>query len=111
MAQCEQCGTKGFDMRDMKVDQEKRTFVGPCCNKTPVVKEEIEYGIEFSSHMGLKAYATYGGLTLEFKRTREELKAWLESGKQEVTEESQEPEGPPDVVTSATPVNQKEMPN
>ncbi len=109
MAQCEQCGTKGFDMREMNVDQEKRTFVGPCCNKTPAVKEEIQYGIEFSSHMGLKAYATYGGLTLEFKRTREELKAWLESGKQEVSESP--PESPPDVVTSAKPVNQTEMPN
>src|SRR2546428_12663555 len=81
MAKCERCGTAGLDMRNMQVDAEKKQFVGPCCVKSNINKafsNDVEYGIEFSSHMGLRAYGSYGGLSVEFKKTSEELKQWME---------------------------------
>lgn len=104
MAQCEKCGSGGHDMRDMLTDREKKTFVGPCCVKADPTKlfeqAEFHYGLEVSSHMGVKAYASYGGLTVEFKKTKEEIQTWLDQAKQEQAEEI-----PPEEMVSANPVN------
>lgn len=92
-------------MRNMQVDPENKTFVGPCClTAQPTMGvPAVEYGVEFSSHMGLKAYVTYNGLTMEFKKTREELKAWTAPKKVTVQ--------PPPEIPMSEPANQKEMPN
>lgn len=82
MAMCEKCGKSGLDMRDMRVDQEKKSFVGPCCIKIDPMafdKNEVSYGVEFSSHMGVRAYASYGGLSIEFKKTKKEIQEWMEA--------------------------------
>lgn len=82
MAQCERCGTSGHDMRDMSTDQDKKMFIGPCCVKADPSKffdsSKINYGIEISSHMGVRAYATYGGFSVEFKKTAEEINKWIQ---------------------------------
>lgn len=117
MALCEKCGSSGHDMKNMKVDDDNKTFVGPCCVKIDPEKlfdqTEVQYGVEFSSHVGLKAYATYGGFTVEFKKTKEELNKWLgqkKSTPQEVTEEQAPQE--PEVTTSAIPMPPRtSMPN
>lgn len=93
MAKCERCGTGGFDMRVMHAD-EKKQFVGPCCVKVnadinAAFSNDLEYGLEFSSHMGLRAYASYGGLSIEFKKTQEELRKWTETSTQEQEAPSQ----------------------
>ena len=86
MAQCEKCGSTGHDMREMSADAEKKMFIGPCCVKAnPALfgSEELHYGVEVSSHMGVRAYATYGGLTLEFKKSKEEIQSWFKEQTQE----------------------------
>jgi len=88
MAQCENCGSKGHDMRDMASDAEKKMFIGPCCvsaNSAQMFeKSELHYGLEISSHMGVRAYATYNGLSVEFKKSKEEIQTWLQETKEEV---------------------------
>jgi hypothetical protein len=88
MAYCEKCGQKGFDPRQMRVDDVNRIFVGPCCLTVveiappgggiigEVKPAEWDYGIEVSKHMGVVAYAAYGGMKVEFKRTAQELQGW-----------------------------------
>jgi hypothetical protein len=85
MAYCEQCGRTGFDPRQMRVDEEKRTFLGPCCTKVVelappgvVPPADWDCGIEVSKNTGILAYASYGGMKLEFKRSPAELQAWWE---------------------------------
>lgn len=101
MAICEKCGTKGFDMREMSTNAEKTMFIGPCCVRAEPNKlfesNDVQYGLEISSHMGVKAYVTYGGLTLEFKKTREEISQWMDQNMEkkeippvEKTQEGQE---------------------
>lgn len=107
MAQCEKCGTGGHDMRDMQTDAEKKKFIGPCCVKADPTKlfenSEFHYGLEVSSHMGVKAYASYGGLTVEFKKTKEEIQRWMDQAKQEEVQEIHPEEMPS--VTVSTEVN------
>lgn len=88
MAYCESCNKKGFDPRVMRVDTERRIFVGPCCaqdsggNVVQLLRQEdaeVDYGLEVSKHLGVLAYAEYGGLRLEFRRTAEEVKKFWES--------------------------------
>lgn len=108
MAQCEKCGTVGHDMREMQVDSEKKTFVGPCCVKADPQKlfdkTEFHYGLEVSSHMGVKAYASYGGLTVEFKKSSEDIQRWFQENKQE-TEQTP----PAEEMTSSGPVTSQTM--
>lgn len=88
MAQCEKCGSTGHDMRDMMADAERKTFVGPCCVRADAAKmfekSEVQYGIEISSHMGVRAYASYNGLSVEFKKTKEEIASWVQETKKEM---------------------------
>ena len=82
MAYCEKCGQKGYEPQQMRVDEANRQFLGPCCAKVveiappigTVKTDEVDYGIELSKSMGLRAYVAYGGLSLQFKRTPVELK-------------------------------------
>ena len=111
MAMCEKCGSSGFDMREMRVGEDKKTFIGPCCLKADPSRatQDVEYGIELSSHLGLKAYVRYGGLSLEFKRTIEELKSWsspVTLPEPEIQQPPQPTDAPPPPTTPS-----KEMPN
>lgn len=98
MAQCEKCGTGGHDMREMGLgqdDQGRQIFVGPCCvkvDRSKMDQTEIHYGLEISSHMGIKAYVSYGGLTVEFKKTAEDIRQWLQESerKKERSDKEQE---------------------
>lgn len=98
MALCEKCGKSGHDMRDMVADKEKQMFIGPCCIKAqPAVlfqDTEIQFGVEVSSHMGIRAYASYGGLSVEFKKTKEEVQQWLEKTPEETMTPSETPAEP-----------------
>lgn len=82
MAYCENCGTKGHDPRTMAVAQNTTSqfiLIGPCCqvrHQTPP-QQELEYGLEFSSHYGLLAYMQYQGMKLEYRRTPEQMAAWF----------------------------------
>lgn len=110
MALCEKCGTGGHDMREMQVDREKKTFVGPCCVKADPEKlfdrTEFHYGLEMSSHMGIKAYASYGGLTVEFKKTTEDIQKWFQENSQAETNEMETPpETPMDSQTQTQVMN------
>ena len=82
MAMCEKCGKSGLDMRDMRSDPDKGVFVGPCCFKIDpmafVDPSPVSYGVEFSSHMGIRAYVSYSGLTVEFKKTKKEIDEWMQ---------------------------------
>lgn len=113
MAKCERCGTGGFDMREMSADMTTQQFIGPCCTQERPAqkKEEVQYGLELSSHMGLRAYISYGGLNLEFKKTNEELKQWMEKPREVQQVEQQEVPQPPLVEMSATNSEESQMKN
>lgn len=95
MAMCEQCGKNGYVPFQMFVQFDK--FVGPCCKEAgahsiqppsppasvhvlvPVkATDEVEYGLELSNKIGIRAYANYHGLQLSYERSPEQLKKWAE---------------------------------
>ena len=81
MAYCENCGTKGHDPRQMAVATREGQYIliGPCCSvpQQKPIQPELEYGFEFSSHYGLLAYAQFGGVKVEYRKTPEQLAAWF----------------------------------
>lgn len=99
MAYCEKCNKQGFSPNQMYVDQEKKIFVGPCCateeltpamhvvGDTPVPKpgtviqiprnlNDVDYGLEISNSVGVRAYVQYSGFQLSFERSPYEIKKW-----------------------------------
>lgn len=97
MAMCEQCGKNGYVPFQMFVQFDK--FVGPCCKEdgahsvqppvpanvhvlVPVKQtDEVEYGVELSNKVGIRAFANYHGLQVTYERSPEQIKKWaLEAG-------------------------------
>lgn len=96
MAYCENCGTKGHDPRVLVVVKNKDDqfiLAGPCCvvQQQAQTPPDIEYGLELSSHYGLIAYAKYGGLKMEYRRTPEQLKQWFGPNQQPQEQSTQHP--------------------
>lgn len=81
MAECERCHTKGYLPHQMHADQLGTMLLGPCCQRVDalppseaaVAEDDLVYGVEISSK-GLKAYAQWQGLRLEFNRSPAQLK-------------------------------------
>lgn len=99
MATCEKCGSKGHEPRKMFIEMESKSFVGECCldkcslyipvdpSKHPMPHElfvlpessdDIEYGVELSNKIGVRAFVAYGGLNLAFNRTPQQIRTWAE---------------------------------
>jgi hypothetical protein len=99
MAMCEKCGKNGFVPYQMAIDPIEQKFIGPCCKDlvanvhvlqqppapapihilTPVRStDEVEYGLEMSNKIGVRAYANYHGLQVSFERTPVQIKKWAE---------------------------------
>ncbi len=99
MAMCEKCKTNGFVPYQMAIDPIEQIFIGPCCapkvlNARPVQQpstpanvhvlipvnptNEVEYGVEVSNKIGIRAYANYYGLQVSFERTPDQIKKWAE---------------------------------
>jgi hypothetical protein len=97
MAYCEECGKTGYTPNDMLVNQEKKIFIGPCCQRdVPVPKaigpqpppgemrvihlpkntDDVEFGMEISNKIGVRAYVNYSGLQLSFERSPSEIQKW-----------------------------------
>lgn len=97
MAYCEECGKTGYNPNEMLVNREKKIFIGPCCQRDVPVPEaigpqppphevrvihlprdadEVEYGIEVSNKVGVRAFVNYAGLQLSFERSPSEIKKW-----------------------------------
>lgn len=99
MAHCERCGTAGFEPNAMFIDLETKMFVGGCC--TPLSKAfvpitvsahprppmqvinlppngDVEYGMEISNKVGVRAYVNYAGLSVQFEKTPTEIKEWAQ---------------------------------
>lgn len=96
MAMCEKCGKNGYLPTAMSVDPERDQFVGPCCadqSKTFRVAEprgalppmqviklppkgDVEYGLEVSNKVGVRAFVNWAGFSLQFERTPTELTDW-----------------------------------
>jgi hypothetical protein len=86
MAYCENCGSKGHDPRQLAVATKEGQFIliGPCCSipQQNPQEPETEYGLELSSHYGLLAYAKFGGMKVEYRRTPDQMKAWFNKNQQ-----------------------------
>jgi len=108
MAMCEKCGLTGYNMKDMRVDTQQQ-FVGPCCFGPQIQTEELEYGIEISSHTGIHVYANYKGLSLQFKKTKEEIQQWMEASRivdpPEETQNQSQPMDPTPIHGPSTMAN------
>lgn len=92
MAMCEMCGTAGYEPRQIYIDADSKTFVGPCCTSKvqhllplagqvhvlPAPDESAEYGVEVSNKVGVRAYLNYGGLAITFERTPRQIRTWAE---------------------------------
>ena len=98
MAMCEKCQKNGFVPYQMSIDPVEQKFIGPCCAPVtagvmpvvqppapsnvrllqPVQPADVEYGVEVSSKVGVRAYANYHGLQLSFERTPTQIKKWAE---------------------------------
>ena len=79
MAYCENCKSSGHDPRTLVVAKQGEAFIliGPCClvpQQPPPPPPEMEYGLEVSSHYGLLAYASFGGMKVEYRRSPEQLR-------------------------------------
>lgn len=102
MAMCEKCGKNGFVPYQMAIDPVEQKFIGPCCKEQTVnahviqppappaqvhvlvpvkATDEVEYGLELSNKVGVRAFANYHGLQLSFERSPEQIRKWaLEQG-------------------------------
>lgn len=98
MAMCELCGTSGLDPKAMFIDVDSSMFIGACCTPksqkfVPVIVQaqprppmqvlhmparldDVEYGLELSNKVGVRAYVNYAGLSLQFEKTPAEIKSW-----------------------------------
>ena len=92
MAMCEVCSKSGYLPEFMSIRDQ--IFVGPCCQTSsdlpvnfrrgpqiinlPIKPDDVEYGFELSNKAGVKAYATYGGLSLQFERSPSQIRRWME---------------------------------
>lgn len=94
MAMCESCNKGGFTPVEMFVHGEH--FVGPCCAKPGMRQvfplpgsmpatihvlpnqEDVEYGIEVSNKVGVRAFANYHGLAVSFERSPAQIREWAE---------------------------------
>jgi hypothetical protein len=91
MAMCEKCQKAGYDPKAMFIEGDQ--FIGVCCagpysrkvitppaevHVLPTQSDEIEYGIEVSNKVGVRAYANYQGLQLSFERSPQQLTAWAQ---------------------------------
>jgi hypothetical protein len=99
MAACEKCGKSGFVPYQMFIDPVEQKFVGPCCAtvgaQVHVVQppapsapaqihvlsppDDVEYGIEVSNKVGVRAFANYHGLEVTFERSPDEIRKWAET--------------------------------
>ena len=98
MAMCEKCkNPTNYTPNEMFVSLEGQMFVGPCCAPTthcvPVRRrdfqpaqvlpfkpqeQQLDYGIELSNKVGVRAWVNYEGLQLSFERDPKQLKDWAE---------------------------------
>ena len=93
MAMCEKCNTKGYEPSQMYIDWDDKSFVGPCCTGKvrnlrslpsaqvailPARQDDVEYGVELSNKVGVKAFVRMGGLDVSFERSPKQLKTWAE---------------------------------
>lgn len=91
MAMCEMCKRDNYKPLEMFVGIDQGIFIGPCCSlKTKCVpvnrpqihilpaQDDVEYGMEVSNKIGVKAYVAYGGLQVSFERSPREIRAWAE---------------------------------
>lgn len=99
MAMCEKCGKNGFVPYQMSIDPAEQKFIGPCCSElvahvhhlqqppapapihilVPVKSsDEVEYGVEVSNKIGVRAFANYHGLQVSFERSPAQLQKWAE---------------------------------
>ena len=79
MAMCENCNKGGFEVNEMHANANGSKLVGPCCNPPPNAEPEFVWGVSFTSRRGLEVLSSYSNITLEFKKSHGELKAWVES--------------------------------
>jgi hypothetical protein len=87
---CENCNQAGLKLEDVHVQNDM--FVGRCCVQQGAVKlvpppaqvhvlpaqDDVEYGVEISNKVGIRAYANYHGLQVSFERTPRQLQDWAE---------------------------------
>jgi hypothetical protein len=83
MAACESCGKNGFNRSDMDVDVVRRIIVGPCCKQNVLAAPatdlgDLEYGVNISSKTGVTAYFNGGGFNLQFNKSPNEIKKFVE---------------------------------
>jgi hypothetical protein len=93
MAVCEKCkNPTNYQPHEMFVALDEHLFIGPCCAPTtrsiPVrspaevhilpASDDVEYGLEISNRIGVKAYVNYAGLQLSFERSPREIKTWAQ---------------------------------
>lgn len=97
MATCEKCNTGGWHPDAMFIDIDAKGFIGPCCTSrtthyVPITvatqprppmqviqmppKGDVEYGLEVSNKVGIRAYVNYAGLSLQFEKTPTEIREW-----------------------------------
>lgn len=91
MAMCEKCNKTGYTPQQMAILGEM--FFGPCCatpdmrpvappqygqvHVLPTQQDAVEYGIEISNRVGIRAYAHYHGLSIEYERSPQQIEGWL----------------------------------
>lgn len=80
---CEACGTGGYKPQECVADEKHEMIIGPCCFVSPAMAERMDpeklhYGLELSSHLGLSVYAEYDGLKLEFRKTADQVKKFIQ---------------------------------
>lgn len=98
MAYCERCGKTGFTPGEMAVNTQEKIFVGPCCMKDvdvpalsavgpqpptnvialPANLDDVDYGIEVSNKVGVRAYVQYSGFQLSFEKSPKEIRKWAQ---------------------------------
>lgn len=92
MAYCEACGATGLNRKEMRVDTKAKLMVCITCFE----KDDIKLGVEMSSKAGVKAYLTYNGFSIEYKKDWDKLPA--EVAREEIKPAAKEegfPEGMP----------------
>lgn len=79
MASCENCKRSGIPPEQMmvvgvsQVPGAEKILIGPCCIGAPV-EPQMNYHFELSSKRGLIATMSFGGLSLQYKKSPEELR-------------------------------------
>lgn len=90
MAFCENCN-KPVPAENIVVAArgEEKILVGPCCLGAPIQPPQFEYHLEFSSTNGAVATFKYADLTLQFRKSPQQLQQlYSKYSGQQATEET-----------------------